>query len=537
MAEKVIRNNQSLVPFLGERLNFIKGLDPLGLQNSSDATFSMLLPGLNNVTGRMRYYSFYCWLLDEYSKRSGSTNPKDQQQFIRRAEYIIALASQYYQHEISAIPGSLYTSGQVKNEPDFKHKLQEGTFKPNGSTENTYWKFPLGAFGQYYIGSLFDIGIVSRRENQQKIYVRTPEKTNEYISGETLALAFNENIQPDKKILFFDCLDNGIISEAQLQELLPDFDLQIIPADSEEQNLLLRILLQKDFPLRIEEEPKNHRKTTIKHLLEFLSNGVADFNDRTFIYFSFNNKGYLNGTPQSTLTGWYYYQFNEYWQFANTSILNGSLAHLENTVGPNWIPLKSFLETVTVEIISAFQNSQLVNNPTDSVESILSKLQADEFLNYRAISKSNQIERAFNGFLLIFSLFLNNENELFRLKEYAENNEVAKDGEGTTYFLNEFLSKKALPFRDFIFEYLHKHVIYRHQYVAFRKIRGGIQSTQKFIIEDHHVRYLGNFDPTYTGPRIGNLISFLKDLSLITKDNLLTDKGLELLNELRNDIN
>ena len=108
MADKVIKNNQSLVPFFSERLNFIKGLDPLGLQNSSDATFSMLLPGLNNVTGRLRYYSFYCWLLDEYSKRIGSTNPKDQQQFIRRAEYIIALASQYYQHEISAIPGSIY---------------------------------------------------------------------------------------------------------------------------------------------------------------------------------------------------------------------------------------------------------------------------------------------------------------------------------------------------------------------------------------------------------------------------------------------
>ena len=82
MAEKVIRNNQSLVPFFGERLSFIRGLDPLGLQNTSDATFSMLLPGLNNVTGRIRYYSFYCWLLDEYSKRNGSTNPEDQKKFI-----------------------------------------------------------------------------------------------------------------------------------------------------------------------------------------------------------------------------------------------------------------------------------------------------------------------------------------------------------------------------------------------------------------------------------------------------------------------
>ena len=32
-------------------MNFIRGLDPLGLQNTSDSTFSILLPGLNNVTG------------------------------------------------------------------------------------------------------------------------------------------------------------------------------------------------------------------------------------------------------------------------------------------------------------------------------------------------------------------------------------------------------------------------------------------------------------------------------------------------------
>ena len=63
-------------------MNFIRGLDPLGLQNTSDSTFSILLPGLNNVTGRIRYYSFYCWLLDEYSKRVGSTDPKEQRNSI-----------------------------------------------------------------------------------------------------------------------------------------------------------------------------------------------------------------------------------------------------------------------------------------------------------------------------------------------------------------------------------------------------------------------------------------------------------------------
>ena len=96
MSQKVVKNNQSIVPFFSERMDFIRGLDPLGLQNTSDSTFSILLPGLNNVTGRIRYYSFYSWLLDQYSKNIGSTNPKDQRKFIRTAEYIIALSSHFY---------------------------------------------------------------------------------------------------------------------------------------------------------------------------------------------------------------------------------------------------------------------------------------------------------------------------------------------------------------------------------------------------------------------------------------------------------
>lgn len=206
MAEKVIRNNQSLVPFLGERLSFIRGLDPLGLQNSSDATFSMLLPGLNNVTGRIRYYSFYCWLLDEYSKQIGSTNPKDQQQFIRRGEYMIALASSYFEGDASSIPGSLYAARQINKDLNTVHSLQAGTFQENGSTTDTYWKYPLGAFGQYYFGSLSDIGLVSRRDNDAGIYVRSNSRGNEFVSGEALAAAFDANINIHVKANLFRLL-------------------------------------------------------------------------------------------------------------------------------------------------------------------------------------------------------------------------------------------------------------------------------------------------------------------------------------------
>ena len=38
------------------------GLDPLGMQNSSVNLYQSLLPGISNVTLRMRYYGLYAWL-------------------------------------------------------------------------------------------------------------------------------------------------------------------------------------------------------------------------------------------------------------------------------------------------------------------------------------------------------------------------------------------------------------------------------------------------------------------------------------------
>src|SRR5690554_771999 len=141
------------------------------------------MPGLNNVTGRIRYYSFYCWLLDQYSKRSGSTDPIEQRKFIRTAEYIIALSSQFYDGANTNIPGSNYANVEVQIKELELHDLNAGIYKPDGSTVRTYWNYSWGAFGQYYLGSLRDIGIVIDRD-LSGLYVRTSSKDDSFVSGE-----------------------------------------------------------------------------------------------------------------------------------------------------------------------------------------------------------------------------------------------------------------------------------------------------------------------------------------------------------------
>lgn len=533
----VIINNESIVPFLGERLKFIRGLDPLGLQNTSDATFSKLLPGLNNVTGRIRYYSFYAWILDMYSKKVGSTDPKDQRQFIRRAEYIIALLCQYYEGDKSSIPGSNYSSIEVNVNKAIRHNLQEATYKPDGSTRDTYWNYPAGAFGQYYLGSLRDIGIVIERDNHAGIYVRTAKRNNEYISGEELADAFSENINDAKQKLFLNCINTGFVTEKQLLQLLPEFNLALIPADSKEQDLLKQLLLQKDFPLRIEEYPSTLRKQTIKNILKYLSLNSDDFYDRAFVYHCYDEKGKVDERTDECLTGWYYYQMNEFWQYACTAIFNGTLSYLEKEVGPNWMPLNKLVEQVTKKVVVQFEKLKIAKSGDSTLNEVLEKLPKKESENdYLDLSSESDLTtKATYAFLIIFKIYVNNLSLLPELKTYSENNDLAKDGDSVTYFLNQFNSYKNKSLSKFIYDFIFLNIIYRHQYVAFRKIGSGTLSTQKFIIEDQHIRYLGNFDPGYTGPRIVRLIAFLKDLQIITAENSLTENGELFLNSLTNE--
>ena len=65
--------------------------------------------------------------------------------------------------------------------------------------------------------------------------------------------------------------------------------------------------------------------------------------------------------------------------------------------------------------------------------------------------------------------------------------------------------------------------------VAFRKMGSGTLSTEKFVVEEGLIRYIDNFEPAYTGPRIGNLISFLKDLNVFSEEFELNSSGKELL--------
>lgn len=532
MATKVLDKNQARVPFLGDKMTFIHGLDPLGLQNPSVQMYSFLQPGLNNVTNRLRYYSFYCWLLSEYAKQIQSTSPAEQKRFVRRAEYIIALAS--VNAKIQGIPGSIYATRRIE-EALPEYKLQDGTYNPDGSTDRTYWKYPFGIFGQYYLGSLRQLGLIDEPTDQSGqalgIYRRTAKGSLKGISGEELADAFNENITESNKTLFYSCIDSGTISQGQLGQLMPDFNFTDFNSGSLEAKLLIQILSDIDEPSKEQEEPSTMRKDTLAHILRLTKESNNETSARNFTLYAYELQGCINNIANKSLTGWYYYSLNEYWQVSCTAILHGCLDYLEELSGPGWLPLQELVSKSSEAILQFLIENDFIGSKSQRIDDITSNISKSEQELNNDIFKERKVERMAYAYLLIWKLYQSNKNNLNKLLEYTREQKIV-DGEDVLSFYKGYEKFNSYSVESFIREFLLSKIIYRHHYVAYKKMGTGNQSTQKFILEENHIRKIDNFNPVNTGPRIGNLINFLVDLKILNTDKQLTEQGEELLTKL-----
>ena len=69
------------------------GLDPLGMQAASVNLYQRLVPGISNVTLRIRYYGLYAWLCRTYAERIGDTSLETWKRTVRLAEALLALVA------------------------------------------------------------------------------------------------------------------------------------------------------------------------------------------------------------------------------------------------------------------------------------------------------------------------------------------------------------------------------------------------------------------------------------------------------------
>lgn len=508
----ILQKGNSIYPFWGENVNLVTGLDPLGLQLTSEATYATMLPGLSNLTNRLRYYGFYCWLINFYFKNEKKGNQTEQYRFIRRAELLIALLMQKERKGITQITGSDFASNLINNSTSNTFDIAAGADKDNGN-EKTYWKYPSGAFGQYYFGALQALYLAVRYENEEGdiIFNITQPHPKQKVSGKQLAAAFDERLTDDVKTLFYNCITKGKLSDKDIPELINYFAIDKVNPESTEWKLYVEMLLDKDYPSKeIEEEFTFHRKNTITSLLSMANQKNQEYDWSVYLNKCYKQKFTNN---QSTSIGWYCYQLNEYWQFACGLIFWGTLQYLETFHAEEYLP----------KFITQF--SKLINKGRKSKEEILenyidSITETEDAILDRETDMPQQL--AAMGFDLLFKLYDNNKEQLPQLKEYMSRNGIIRDGnmvDGLFAITNHLKNEVE----DFISLFIHKSIIYRHQMVALRKMGNGTQATNKFIIEEQMIRLIDIFPARWTSPRMNALRNLLFDLQLINEEGTITE--------------
>ena len=499
-----------LTPFLGDNKTLSVGLNPLGFRTASEQLFTTLLPGLNVVTLRIRYYSFYCWLLKSFYAKRKDAKKADLQRHIRMSELLMALI--HAQSNFSGgVPGITRASEIIGKGEDVINFNEDAM--PKGKPVGGYWQGSYGAFGTYYAASLQEMSIIQPLKDNTHLYNVTPQ-TEDYISGEELADAFAENIGIEMGNLFEECARNGIVKREQLIELETVFQSHNLP-ENRECDLLLKMLLQNDRPY-IPKESKL-RKNSLRLLLGyFKENPIDDFSELEFARYVYDN--YTKGTEDSlAAVGWYAYYLNDSRQYESLNIFDVLLKRLHESKRPGqW----ENIDELTSELAG----------------DVCHNLNADNYTLKHLFSDWESVKEPEEKMAHAFYVILDNYRVNPKYKECKSTirqffRNVSNDALDAFDTIERSMDEMVV---DYVKRYLTENIIYNHYSESMRKYSQNGIPTQKLTIENGYVRGIATYSATHSSPRIDTLRNYATDLGLIS-NNRITQKGTELLNTLKDD--
>lgn len=507
-----MKPNEHIAPFLAQPVNLKVGLNHLGYRNAPEDLFITLLPGLNNVTARIRYYSFYCWLLEQFFTKNEAPTPPDYNRFIRYSEYLLAILHTGLD-DAGGIPGIDYALNVMKDEPDVVD-LAAGAYKANGNTRGSYWANAGGVLRQYYGNSLHDIGITV--PSLKLPGISDISKEGAHITGKDMADIFEESIGEEASTLFLECVKKGKVSKAEREKLWKPFLMKNAIGNVHERSFLIDMLLQEDLPGRSE---RYYRKETIRLFLEYYREDSGHNYKDELGFPKYLYDRYLNGErDDECIIGWYCYYLDDVWQYNASVILERILDILSKDKMGKWVKLDEFTTEIATEVASMFNAS--------------SKRLIDVLENFELVTGKSNIEKICGALSQIMRYHVVNANEwpegerLKKLFGYHSNDDFRS--------ISSFIeSHKAMEFTDFVKYLLESRIIYRHYNVSLRKFYQTGIASHKFMLEDGYIRYLTDAvaAATHTSPRLNTLKGFLSDLDLIKEDKL-TDLGRQTLTQI-----
>lgn len=487
-----------------------RGLDPLGMQNSGVVLYQALLPGISNVTLRMRYYGYYCWVSETYARRGARNDFEAWRTWVRRAEALYALVAA--RAEEGGVGGVDWANRRLQLE---ERAVDFAAAASNDASKERYLRQSLGVFGGAYYTQMVEMGLFT--ENRHGIQIATRDL------GCRAADNFAGAIGPGVAKLLRRAIADARVTIRELDRLEPILPSQI--AEDSEERAFYETLLFATLP-----SPTPGAQSRSASLCLILETAQA-IEERPRPE---DVRWQLFDPPEQLMPealeiqrlNWEVYQCQDLMQVASAALLAWAIALIqESDAGRTVVEI----HVDVVERLSRQEDGALAG----SWAALRSSIDPDNF-DFReawAVLTSPRgaaEDKAVHAIKLMAAL----HQRLLRRPDLGE--AVLRDlpSRGPAHSLMteiEWLrANEAQPVIERVGDYIVERVVRRHSWVAMQKLRRQRDYTFLFEARDGRLIYLKRYQPVATTPRLAPAIQFLEDIHLINEDGL-TQRGLEVL--------
>jgi hypothetical protein len=498
----------NMLPAWNKRGSFSAGRDPLGLQAASVRLYTELLPGLTNVTNRLRYFTFYCWVVRQFEILHHTTNPDRWSIFIRRAEAAYVLSCVRADRVLAqGMAGSIWANSQS----GFNGSLDFKPWTDDPGKDGQYLKANWGNFGQFYVASMQEMKMLEETDE------RVQAVTEDY--GLELANAF-EAACPDACQHLLAAIETGTIGPAEADEIAGEAHPAYLDHRTQESHVLVEYLCGSRGA-----DPTAHaRQATLWNVLNLVDRaGVSEeWELRRELYVQDHVGAVANDRMVANLNGWRAYFVNELCHIALEVLLN-SLTYRINAAGSANVGLLT--ESVVRRAIGkAAETSGTLAELAERwrLKSLDQEHRAGDRLAEVASSnidpEAEDLATAIKLILSIWRRWGNDENIEAQLKPATVEDRSAL---GVFRFLDR---NSGAPALEALVGLVRKFVVSNHMVIAGQKLAGAGTYTYRFIVDEGSLVDGVPAEYGFTTPRIGNLLTFADDGGLI-EDAALTNAG------------
>ncbi len=479
-----------------------RGLDPLGLQNAGIVLYQDLVPGISNVTLRVRYFGLYCWASETFALAVGETDPAKWRSWIRRLEALHALVAQLAGGE-AGIAGIEWAQRRlaVGGDPiDFAEGASvraEASLFPDA---DRYLANDMGVFGQAYLTQMVEVGLFGDGENHG-IPLRSER-------GRALAQAFAASIGDGLSELIISCIKTAKVTHAELAALAPILPSRI--GAGEERDLYEAIL----FAAHGEASPADlSRRDTLRLLLltaREMKKRPSSIDVRRRL-FRVGDAVPKQLEPQRLR--WEAYHTQDMWQVACAALLRWAISIIDEFEEGRSIP------EIHAEV-AAVLRVQMANRAEESWARLAAEVNTgddafDDRLRRTTGTRQAPADAAFAAVeqLAAIETRVRLGHEL--QGEIERSFRLSSGGRSIRSELQWLESRRERPVAELMAEFVIERVVKRHLWVATQKLRR--QSDYTFLVEarDGRLAFRSNYEPVLTTPRLDPAVTFLNDIHLL----------------------